>query len=81
MAAVALLGMTGCFLGGDKGCNKTYEYQVSKSVPPLEVPTDLDEPNRAGGLVIPVEGEGAGSAPQDQPCLDQPPDYFEKEPD
>ena len=71
--------MAGCFLGGgDKACSRSDEYQVSKSVPPLEVPADLDEPNRAGELVIPGGGQGAGNQPEDGPCLDHPPDYFEK---
>jgi hypothetical protein len=44
----------------------------------LTVPNDLDEPDRSGKLLIPEIREEDEEPGADRPCLDQPPDYFDR---
>ena len=72
--------LSGCFFGGSESCNKAQEYQSSKSVKPLEVPTDLESPDEPNKLVIPPGEKQTQPRPKGQPCLDEPPDYFDTDP-
>ena len=75
LLATATLG--GCFFGGEsKACHKPQEYQGSQEVEPLVVPDDLDEPVREGALVIGDGPRATSPLPKDEPCLEEPPDYF-----
>ncbi len=78
---VALLsfGIVGCFGGGTKACVKTQEYHASQEVPPMQIPEDLDEPDRSRALVIPGEPSAEIARVLDGTCLDLPPNYFDKE--
>lgn len=69
---VALL--SGCFGRSESACVKPSEYQASRSVDPLQVPADLDEP-ATQGVEIPPPAPGA-STERIRRCLDEPPDYF-----
>lgn len=69
--------LNGCFFGSKtKACHKPQEYQSSSEVEKLQVPDDLDAPNREGALVIAEGARATQPVPQDQPCPEQPPDYF-----
>ena len=70
---VALL--SGCFGRGSKSCDRREEYQRSTSGTELRVPQDLDEPDETGKLDIPPPATPEEDAPED-PCLEDPPDYF-----
>ena len=79
MTLVIAVGMAGCFFGdGEKACNKSQEYLASPELPPMQVPDDLDEPDRSGELVIPGTRVAEPAPAGDGPCLDRPPDYFDK---
>ncbi|MDH3512809.1 MAG: hypothetical protein OER85_18365 [Gammaproteobacteria bacterium] len=69
--------LSGCFFGSKtKACHKPQEYQSSTEVEKLQVPDELDAPNREGALVIAEGARATQPVPQDQPCPEQPPDYF-----
>jgi uncharacterized lipoprotein len=69
--------LSGCFFGSKtKACHKPQEYQSSGQVEKLQVPDDLDAPNREGALVIAEGARATQPVPEDQPCPEQPPDYF-----
>ena len=71
--------ISGCAGGGGKrACSKQREYQASETTGSLTVPNNLDEPDRSGKLIIPEVREEDEEPAGDQPCLDQPPDYFER---
>ena len=87
IAAVTLcLCVCGCAGGGGKrACNKPQEYQSSETTSSITVPNDLDEPDRSGKLLIPEAREEdleyffiKEEPGADRPCLDQPPDYFDR---
>jgi uncharacterized lipoprotein len=79
-AVLALcLCVCGCAGGGGKrACSKPQEYQASETGNSLTVPNDLDEPDRSGKLLIPEAREEEAEPDADRPCLDQPPDYFDR---
>ena len=66
--------LSGCFGRGESACVKPREYQASRSVDPLQVPGELDEPP-GQGVEIPPPAPGA-STERSRRCLDEPPDYF-----
>ena len=72
--------LSGCFFGGGQSCNKPQEYQSSNSVKPLEVPAGLESPQEQNKLVIPPGERQTQPLPKGQPCLDEPPDYFDTDP-
>ena len=71
------LSLTACFFGGrEKKCSKPQEYQASRSVKGIEVPEDLDKPDRRTPLNIPPPASGeTEKPPADVPCLEEPPSY------
>ena len=80
MAATLFVSIciAGCFGGGKNACKKPQEYQSSQKAPPLELPDDLDEPDRAGELAIPDAAAQQEQSSEDRPCLERPPDYFDR---
>jgi len=77
--AFSVIFLCGCAGGGSKrACSKPQEYQASESTASLTVPGGLDEPDRSGELVIPELRDENGGPGDDQPCLEQPPDYFDR---
>ncbi|MCC5794397.1 MAG: hypothetical protein JJT85_06635 [Chromatiales bacterium] len=51
------------------------EYQDSRSIDPLRVPSDLARPSPAGALIIPdVPPPAPGATPPG--CLDRPPEFI-----
>jgi uncharacterized lipoprotein len=80
IAAVTLcMAAIGCSGGGGtRNCGKPREYQASESAASLEVPEDLDAPDRSGKLIIPNVPDSGAEAESDQPCLEEPPDYFDR---
>ena len=68
--------LSGCSSGGKGACKKKQEYQVSGSIEPLQVPDGLDQPDRTSALSIPEQSPGAKEREKDDPCLENPPDYF-----
>jgi uncharacterized lipoprotein len=79
LALALILVVVGCSGGGGtRNCNKPQEYQASTSTAPLAVPDALDEPDRSGKLVIPEARSPGDEVEGDQPCLEQPPDYFDR---
>jgi hypothetical protein len=80
IACATALG--GCFFGGgSKACHKPQEYHTSAEAPPLIVPEDLDPPERDGALVIGGGPRATEPIPKNQPCLEEPPDYFGRDSD
>lgn len=76
IAVVMLCMLSGCFSRGNSACNKQQEYQESDSIEPLKVPADLDQPDRSSALSIPEQPPEAKERDKDDPCLENPPDYF-----
>lgn len=77
IATLLAVILAGCksFGGGGGGCDKPREYTNSESIPTLQVPPGMDQPNTRGAMRVPeldtperVRGPG-------EPCLDQPPPY------
>lgn len=62
-ALMMLLG--GCGYMRAKFGSKSEVYKVGKQSEPLQVPSDLDAPNRSGSLVIPEPSATAGTAAVD----------------
>lgn len=79
--AVVLLALllSGCFGGGRQACDKAQEYQAGRSVEALRVPDGLDRPDRSATLVIPEVSPDAKRREKGEPCLETPPDYFERD--
>jgi len=76
IAAALLIAtlLTGCFGRSENACVKPSEYQASRSVDPLQVPAELDEPPGQGvEIPSPPAAPGEDGRPR---CLDEPPDYF-----
>ena len=79
IATLALcLCVCACAGGGKRTCSKPQEYQASETADSLTIPNDLDEPDRSGKLLIPEAREEKAEPDADRPCLDQPPDYFDR---
>jgi len=75
ISLAVLLG--GCFSSGkNTACYQEQEYHRSTDSEKLQVPEDLDPPNRDRALVIADGPRATQPVPKDQPCLSQPPDYF-----
>ena len=77
---IAAVLLSGCFFGRSESCNKPQEYQSSDSVSPLRVPAGLDQQEDPNKLVIPPGEKQTQPIPKGQPCLDEPPDYFDTNP-
>jgi hypothetical protein len=71
---ISITVLAGCFGRSENACVKPREYQASRSVEPLQVPEELDQPP-AQAVEIPPPPPGA-SGERSQKCLDEPPDYF-----
>ncbi len=71
--------LPGCFFGGKPACDKRQEYQASGSVNSVQVPDGLDQPNRSTVLEIPDASPDAERRAKGDPCLETPPDYFERD--
>lgn len=70
-------GLSACFFGGrDKPCRKQEEYQRSASGAEIKIPEGLDTPRPSDRLVIPEVAQNDAAVPPDDPCLEQPPDFF-----
>jgi uncharacterized lipoprotein len=76
IALVLLCTLSGCSSGGKASCDKQQEYQASGSIEPLQVPDDMDQPDRSSALSIPELSSGAKEGEEVDPCLEAPPDYF-----
>ncbi|MGH8496275.1 MAG: hypothetical protein ACREVN_09070 [Gammaproteobacteria bacterium] len=73
LAALALAACSGY------SCRGPQVYESAHSVPPLVIPEDLAETENPTKLIIPRAEESAPERGPDDPCLDQPPDFFEPE--
>ena len=76
----AAMLLSSCFFGRTQSCNKPQEYQSSNSVKPIEVPAGLDHQEEPNKLVIPPGEKQTQPIPKGQPCLEEPPDYFDTNP-
>jgi hypothetical protein len=71
-AIFATLGLSAC--SSSETCDfPDQTYTTARSVPPLKVPGDLDQPNRSGSLSIPTQSK---PKPKSKACLDRPPSFF-----
>ena len=71
------VGLSACFFGGrDQSCRKQEEYQRSASAAEIKIPEGLDTPRPSDRLVIPEITQNEDAVPPDNPCLEQPPEFF-----
>lgn len=57
-------------------CHVKQPYMAAGSVPPLQVPADLEKPDRTDALTIPDLKEPAPPLRKGrEPCLDEPPPF------
>ena len=76
-----LLAVVGCNRGyKPKACEKPREYHSQVSIDPVEVPEGLDAPDPANSVQIPELPGDRERLPEDSPCLESPPDYFDNSP-
>jgi len=75
------LALLGCNRGSKPSkCEEPREYHEQTTIPPLDVPDDLDAPDPAGSIKIPdVPGLEDGKSDR-SPCLEAPPDFFDTSP-
>ena len=81
MLMLVIVALTGCSKASKTKCNKTKEYQSSKSIEPLRVPGEMDKPASSGALAIPEASADAKVRTKSDPCLEAPPDYFDNKAD
>lgn len=61
-------------------CEDQERYLGSEQIAPIEIPDDLDAPDRSEALEVPQEAAAAsGEGPDYGPCTESPPDFFEAE--
>ena len=78
---VVTLAMVGCSRGyKPEACQKPREYHSQVSIDPLQVPEGLDAPDPANSVQIPELPGNRERLPEDSPCLEEPPDYFDTSP-
>lgn len=76
-----ILLLVGCNRGSKPSkCEKPREYHEQTSIPPLDVPEELDAPDPAKSIQIPDIPGREGAPPRKGPCLEDPPDYFDTSP-
>jgi hypothetical protein len=77
VAACAL--QNGCFLFTDdlEKCREVREYQQSNPAPRIIVPDDLEQLPDASRLQVPYGEANKQATPEADPCLIEPPDYFD----
>lgn len=81
LLAVLTLALVGCNRGyKPKACEKPREYHSQVSIDPVQVPEGLDAPDPANSVQIPDLPGDRERLPEDSPCLESPPDYFDNSP-
>ena len=76
-----VLAVVGCNRGyKPKACEKPREYHSQVSIDPVQVPEGLDAPDPANSVQIPDLPGDRERLPEDSPCLESPPDYFDNSP-
>jgi hypothetical protein len=76
-----MLAVVGCNRGyKPKACEKPREYHSQVSIDPVKVPEGLDAPDPANSVQIPELPGDRERLPEDSPCLEEPPDYFDNSP-
>ncbi|MBT8441669.1 MAG: hypothetical protein KJO76_04710 [Gammaproteobacteria bacterium] len=81
LLVVLTLAIVGCNRGyRPKACEKPREYHSQVSIDPLQVPEGLDAPDPANSVQIPELPGSRERLPEDSPCLEEPPDYFDTSP-
>jgi len=80
LAGFGMSLLTGCFSRADtpEECLKPQVYQKSRNAPLVSIPAGLDAPNDEDRLVIPEPSPLAEQRYHESPCLQMPPDYFER---
>ena len=74
--AILGIGLSGCFFRSspEEKCARPQEYQSGQTIGDLQVPSDLDSPDKGESMEIPDTGKQG--YPEGRPCLEMPPDYF-----
>lgn len=73
-ALVALaISLAGC---SSTSCLAPQNYGDDDTIPPLEVPVGLDQPDTRNALKIPDLNEPERPRAKGDPCLDEPPPYY-----
>ena len=76
-----VLTLAGCNRGSKPSeCEEPREYHQQTTIPPLDVPEDLDAPDPGRSVQIPDIPGREGTPPRKGPCLEDPPDYFDTSP-
>ena len=82
IAISACLLLSGCFIFTDdlEKCREVREYQGSEPAPRIIVPDDLEPLPDTQRLQVPYGEANKQSTPPEDPCLIEPPDYFDDSP-
>jgi len=70
-----LLGLAviaGCSREPTRDCNSTTRYSTARSVPPVQIPSDLSPPNEEQALRLPPDLGASVEQPSEE-CLESPP--------
>ena len=81
MCAGLALVLSGCsylFENELDKCRKSREYQESAPAPRTVVPEDLESLSDEQRLQVPYGEANKAPTPADQPCLIEPPDFFDQ---
>ena len=80
IALVAVTPLSGCFLITTdlEKCREAREYQTSQPAPRVVVPAELEDLPDQKRLQVPYGEANREPTPADQPCLIEPPDFFDQ---
>lgn len=77
-AAVIVLGsLAACSRDDQILCDDTARYSTADSIPPVRIPDGLSPPDESDSLRLPPPPPDTARRSAGEPCLEQPPPFFE----
>jgi uncharacterized lipoprotein len=73
---VGLAAVAGCSREPTRTCESAARYSTARSVPPVQIPSDLSPPDEEEALRLPPD-LGANAEPPTEECLESPPAFSE----
>ena len=71
--------LSGCiFSSGKEKCHKPQEYQQAKPAPRVRVPDGMTPLPDSSRLPVPYGEAQSEAIPKDEPCLIEPPGYYDQ---